>query len=58
MATSEDGRRRCDDCRYWSERCCHALAQREHDNDDPSNCHYFTNQMARLFTDTQEQASC
>lgn len=58
MATSEDGRRRCDTCRYWSKRCCHALALREHNDDNPPTCHYFTNEMARLFTGTQEQAPC
>jgi hypothetical protein len=58
MATSEEGRRRCTDCRYWSERCCHALALRDGDNCHPPACQYFTREMPRLFTGTQEQASC
>ncbi|MBC7952455.1 MAG: hypothetical protein H7Z12_11640 [Rhodospirillaceae bacterium] len=58
MAISEEGRRRCENCRYWSERCCHALALRDHDHHHPLTCHYFTSEMTRLFAGTQEQASC
>lgn len=57
MATSEDGRRHCKDCRYWFERCCHALAKREQGDLNPLICHYFTAEIARLFTGL-EQASC
>lgn len=32
---------RCHNCRYWFERCCHALALIEGDDLQPKNCNHF-----------------
>jgi hypothetical protein len=32
---------RCQTCRYWFERCCHALALIEGDDQQPTKCSHF-----------------
>ncbi|HLO77796.1 MAG TPA: hypothetical protein VK196_15170 [Magnetospirillum sp.] len=32
----------CHDCRFWFERCCHALALLEGASAQPSGCTHFT----------------
>lgn len=32
---------RCLHCRYWFERCCHALALMEGDDQHPAKCSHF-----------------
>lgn len=32
---------RCQHCRYWFERCCHALALMEGDDQRPAKCSHF-----------------
>lgn len=57
MAQSETNRDRCTKCRYWAQRCCHALAMRDPDCDEPSKCHHFTAEAVRLNL-TQEALPC
>lgn len=37
---------RCQACRYWFERCCHALALLEGNHKQPSKCLHFVSEMA------------
>lgn len=37
---------RCHNCRYWFERCCHALALLEGNNTAPSRCSHFVVESA------------
>jgi len=57
MAQSETDRNRCLKCRYWTQRCCHALALRDHRGDEPSKCHHFTAEASR-FNLGQEVLPC
>lgn len=42
--------RRCQECRYWFERCCHALALLEGEDREPVRCHHFATEAFHLFT--------
>ena len=57
MARSEPANERCIRCRYWAERCCHALARRDHEDDQPAKCHHFTVVAVHLYR-SQELPSC
>ena len=47
IARKEDGRTRCHNCRYWFERCCHALALLEGDDKAPGACAHFVIESAQ-----------
>ena len=46
IARQEDSRNRCQKCRYWFERCCHALALLEGDDKSPGACLHFVIESA------------
>lgn len=58
MSRTDDEGPRCHQCRYWFERCCHALAQRDGDNRTPARCHHFATEALRLFTTAYESRPC
>lgn len=59
LARHEDGQReRCDDCRYWFERCCHALALADGSDRTPRSCCHFARPPAPAAVMRPESASC
>jgi hypothetical protein len=45
MEKREGSAGRCQACRYWFERCCHALALQEGNHHHPPKCMHFVSDM-------------
>lgn len=54
----DHGQYRCDSCRYWFERCCHALALADGSDQKPQNCGHFARMPSSDQADTAEAAPC
>jgi|GEM_PF-4520350 hypothetical protein len=55
MPKTDSDTRRCQQCRYWFERCCHALALLEGDNHEPCRCHHFATEAIHLFAQMERR---
>lgn len=46
ITRQENSDNRCHKCRYWFDRCCHALALLEGDDKSPGACLHFVTEAA------------